>query len=141
MGLPVPKPLGEGGPDLHYFLLGDDAFALTPRMVKPDSRRQLTRKKRIADYRIPRGRKVVEHAFGILVSRFWGLLDTMEQSPKVIRHYVYMCGVTQHAEDTPGRGRQGTSPKEMMEQPYKMNNWFMCLMTTTGILPGKAKHR
>ena len=23
------------------------------------------------------------------------------------RHSVYMCGVTQHAEDTPGWGRQG----------------------------------
>ena len=28
MGLPPPEPLGEGRPDLHYFLLGDDAFAL-----------------------------------------------------------------------------------------------------------------
>ena len=27
LGLPVPEPLGEGGPDLHYFLLGDDAFS------------------------------------------------------------------------------------------------------------------
>ena len=24
MGLPVPEPLGEAGPDLHYFLLADD---------------------------------------------------------------------------------------------------------------------
>ena len=50
--LPAPEPLGEGGPDLHYFLLGDDAFALMPWMVKPYSRRQLTREERIANYRI-----------------------------------------------------------------------------------------
>ena len=30
-GLPPPEPLG---PDLHYFLLGDDAFALMPWLVK-----------------------------------------------------------------------------------------------------------
>ena len=28
LGLPAPEPLGEGGPDLHYFLLGDNTFAL-----------------------------------------------------------------------------------------------------------------
>ena len=38
-GLPAPELLGEGGPDLHYFLLGDDAFALIPLLVKPYSRR------------------------------------------------------------------------------------------------------
>ena len=51
----TPEPLGEREPDLHYFLLGDDAFALMPWMVKPYSRRQLTREKRIANYRIAGG--------------------------------------------------------------------------------------
>ena len=49
LGLPPPEPLGPGGPDLHYFLLGDDAFALMPWLVKPYSRRQLTREERIAN--------------------------------------------------------------------------------------------
>ena len=38
LGLPPPEPLGPGGPDLHYFLLGDGAFVLMPRMMKPYSR-------------------------------------------------------------------------------------------------------
>ena len=33
LGLPPSKPLGAGGPDLHYFLLGDDTFALMPWLV------------------------------------------------------------------------------------------------------------
>ena len=49
LGLPPPEPLGPGGPDLHYFLLGDDAFALMPWLVKPYRRRQLTREERIAN--------------------------------------------------------------------------------------------
>ena len=39
LGLPPPETLGEGGSDLHYFLLGDVAFALMPWLVKPYSRR------------------------------------------------------------------------------------------------------
>ena len=67
------------GPNLHYFFLGDDTFTLMSWMLKPYSRRPLTRKERIANCRISRGRIVVRNAFGILLSRFRVLLGTMEQ--------------------------------------------------------------
>ena len=49
MGLRPPEPLGEGRPDLHYLLLGDDAFALMCWLLKPYSHRQLTRDERIVN--------------------------------------------------------------------------------------------
>ena len=35
LGFPPPKSLEKGEPYLHYFLLGDDTFALMPWIVKP----------------------------------------------------------------------------------------------------------
>ena len=78
---------------LHYFLLRDNAFALMPWLVKPYSRHQLTREERISNYRISRGRRVVENSFGILVNRFRVLLTTMEQRLKVVRDRVLTCVV------------------------------------------------
>ena len=45
--LPPPEPMGESGPDLEYFLPADNAFTLMPWLVKPYSRRQLTREERM----------------------------------------------------------------------------------------------
>ena len=49
--------------------------------------RKLTSKK-TANYRISRGRRMVEKTFGILVSSFRVVLGTMEQSSKVARQIV-----------------------------------------------------
>ena len=35
LGLPPPEPLGEGGPDLHCFLVGDAPFPLCPGLSNP----------------------------------------------------------------------------------------------------------
>ena len=82
----------------------DDAFALMPWMVKPDSRAQITREERIANYRIFKGRRVVENIFGIFVSWFMILLGTMEQRPRVVRDIVFTCVVLHTMLRTHQRG-------------------------------------
>jgi len=46
IGLPAPDPLPPHDRPMPYFFIGDDAFALKPWMMKPFSRRYLTREER-----------------------------------------------------------------------------------------------
>ena len=76
---------------LPYYLLGDDAFALKPWLMKPYSRRNMTHGQRIFNYRLSRGRRVVENVFGITAARFQVLLGTMRQKPEIVTKVTLAC--------------------------------------------------
>ena len=89
--IPEPRPLpGETYP-LPYFFVGDDAFALKTWLMKPFSRRSMSKEERIFNYRISRGRRVVENVFGITANRFRCLLTTMWQDPATVMKIVQAC--------------------------------------------------
>ena len=79
----------SGGPDLHYFLLRDDAFTLKPWLVKPYSRRQLTRENsQLQDIQGEKGGRDTCQAIQDAVDHHGAEAKSCE------RHCVNVCGTT-----------------------------------------------
>lgn len=76
---------------MSYFILGDDAVRPRTFLVKPYGSRIRHRDERIFNYRISRGRQVVENAFGILAQRWQDLLTTMQPRPSIVQNIVECC--------------------------------------------------
>ena len=91
LNIPPPAPLPNDTQDVPFFIIADDAFGLKPSLMKPYSQQRMSRDERIFNYRLSRGRRVVENAFGILANRFQVLLTTMQQRPPTIRLIVTAC--------------------------------------------------
>lgn len=71
LNLPEPTQVEVDGPELPYILVADEAFALTPYMMRPFPRsKHLDIRKKIFNYRLSRARLVVENAFGLLAARW-----------------------------------------------------------------------
>jgi hypothetical protein len=58
-----------------YYFVADEAFPLKPYLMRPYPKRMLNNKKRIYNYRISRGRKIVEYAFGMMSRKFQELMS------------------------------------------------------------------
>ena len=93
LDIPAAEPLTEGGPEVPYFLVGDEAFPLKTWLMKPVPRRQLTMNQRIYNYRISRARRVVENAFGIMANKWRCLLYRIALSPEKLPVIVTACCV------------------------------------------------
>ena len=68
--IPSPTAIKADGQKLPYVLLGDDAFPLSPCLMKPYAKLRLTEQQRIFNYRHSRARMCIENVFGIMSARF-----------------------------------------------------------------------
>lgn len=84
--IPPPKYLPNTTVKLPHFLIGDEAFALSSYMMKPYAKRvaRLDKEKKIYNYRICRGRRVTENAFGIMSQVFRIFYTPIAVAPSVV---------------------------------------------------------
>ncbi|XP_037821855.1 uncharacterized protein LOC119610632 [Lucilia sericata] len=91
LNLPPSEPLPSRNIPVPYVLVADDAFAISPHLLKPYSLRTLTATQRIYNYRLSRARRVIENAFGILSARFRILRSAIMLEPTKVRTITCAC--------------------------------------------------
>ncbi|KAG0712999.1 Protein ALP1-like [Chionoecetes opilio] len=79
--------------DLPYVFVGDEAFPLKPQLMRPYPGKNLSDKKKIFNYRLSRARRVVENAFGIMVSKWRILRQPIIAKPEKVDKIVKAIGV------------------------------------------------
>ncbi|OXA43423.1 protein ALP1-like [Folsomia candida] len=93
LGLPPPKQVGETC--LPHVILTDDAFSLKPNAMKPFPGEFLPAPQRVFNYRLSRGRMVVENAFGILSAR-WRIFHAPINADPELTKLIVRCAVILH---------------------------------------------
>lgn len=80
LGIPNPQELPIICPEvanpssvrvkLPFAIVGDEAFGLSPHVMRPYARDNLPYKKKIFNYRLSRARRYIECTFGIMSNKF-----------------------------------------------------------------------
>ena len=127
MNIPEPSSLdGFEGGKLPYSLVGGESFPLQEWLIKSYSKSALTSEiKQIFNYRQSRARRVIENAFGILVSRWRIFRQPIEASPEKVEKFT-LVAIALHnylrqtdtafytpsgfidSEDSPGKIKEGS---------------------------------
>ena len=74
-------------------MVADEAFKLSPHLLKPFPGPQPNLKERVYNYRLCRCRRIIENTFGILTSRFRIFHRAIEVQPDFVTDIVVACCV------------------------------------------------
>lgn len=88
LSVPSDAPLPGTCTPSHYVILGDEAFPLKPYLMRPYPGQNLDVTKKIFNYRLSRGRRVVENAFGLLAQKFRMYFRTIQAKPENVDNMI-----------------------------------------------------
>lgn len=88
LSVPTDAPLPGTDTPTHYVILGDEAFPLKPYLMRPYPGRNLDVSKKIFNYRLSRGRRVVENAFGLLAQKFRIYFRPIQAKPENVDNMI-----------------------------------------------------
>lgn len=115
LNLPPPCPLPDESECLPFFFLGDNAYPNLENFATPFKGDNLRDEEMVYNYRLSRGRRVVENAFGIMCARFRILFRPIEGSPALVNAIILACLALhnyhlQDEESVPPRKRRYRPP-------------------------------
>ena len=90
LNLPKSTPLSGGLDDIPFVCVGDYAFLLSTYMMKPYLQKDLSRDKRLSNYRLSRARRISENVFGILANRWRVFLKLFLLKPEKVTVITYL---------------------------------------------------
>lgn len=76
-----------------YVIVGDEAFRLTPHLLRPYARKGLDHDKKIFNYRLTRARRYIECSFGILSNKWRIFHRPLNVSFRLSKKIVKACCV------------------------------------------------
>lgn len=92
INFPPNKPLQGRNLPVPYVFVGDDAFPLSERILKPyPGCHPKGSIKRVFNYRLSRARRIVENTFGIMVAVFRVFRAPMMLQPEKVTQVVMTC--------------------------------------------------
>ena len=110
-------PLAQDGEQLPFVFLTDEAFPLQRHIMRPFPGTNLSPAKQAFNYRLSRGRRIVENAFGILSQRFRIFHTKINASTDKVIAVVKACCVLHNLiKDDSGNMQVGSQSQEEAEQ-------------------------
>jgi hypothetical protein len=89
--IPRPKTMPGTNEKYPYAFVADEAFQLNEHFMRPYRNKYLNDNRRIFNYRLSCARRVVENAFGILVTKFGVLQKAINLESGKVKKIVLAC--------------------------------------------------